>query len=616
MIPAIDERQRKLRAPTTFALVFVTAFAAFCGNVFAQVTTTPALYPSFDPGVSDYVIRCDGDPVQVHVDTPPDNSASVDGQPAHEGSIDAQVNVTTGQSFTITMKGPGSPDATYHVRCLPTEFPTWSAERNGTPQSAFYLTTPSVPVTGGAGYVVLFDTNGVPVWWFESPPQPIDATFLPDGNIAWSHYPQPIPDGFEEHNLDGTFVRQVRAVSDGYTDPHDLQQLSNGDYLVAALVPHQMDQRPCGGPSRAAIGDILLQEVRADGSVVWSWDTADHIPLSEIPAMWHDLCVAGDAYHFNAVEPVGDNQVLISYRHLNAIYKVDVTTGDVLWKLGGVPTAKSLTIVGDPYNGFTGQHDIRSLGDGTVTLHDNETGTTNTPRVVRYRIDEATKTATLVEQATNSAITSSVCCGSARELPGGNWVILWGGNSLLTEQTAAGDTAFRLDGAFLYRAQPVTSGLSASALRTAMDAQYPRPTITDGAPDPIRPVPPAVVGPEKIGPDATPPIFRLTADRVQHVLRQKGLLVEVGCPIEACRARAKGSVVVPGAAKLFKLRTAKAEIRKGTRARLLLRFSKGTLKALRRALEERKAIKATVSISVRDAAGNAAAKLRTFRLKR
>jgi hypothetical protein len=189
MIPAIDERWRRLRAPTTFALIFASAMAAFCGNAFAQVTTTPAVYPSFDPGVSDYVIRCDGDPVQVHVDTPPNTSASVDGQPAHEGSFDTQVNVTTGQSFTITVKGSGSPDTTYHVRCLPTKFPTWTAERNGTPQSAFYVTTPSVALSGGVGYVSIFDANGVPVWWANSNPQPVDATLLPDGNIAWTHFP-------------------------------------------------------------------------------------------------------------------------------------------------------------------------------------------------------------------------------------------------------------------------------------------------------------------------------------------------------------------------------------------------------------------------------------------
>jgi hypothetical protein len=77
-----------------------------------------------------------------------------------------------------------------------------------------------------------------------------------------------------------------------------------------------------------------------------------------------------------------------------------------------------------------------------------------------------------------------------------------------------------------------------------------------------------------------------------------------------------GTFSVLATAKIFKLRTAKAEIRKGARAKLMLRFSKGTLKALRGALKKRETIKAKVRISVRDAAGNTAATRRTFKLKR
>jgi hypothetical protein len=461
-------------ALSAFAALFCAAFP-LVSTATAQtlaVTTQPALYPSFDPGVTDYVTRCTpGNPVGVTVSTEPGTEADVDGEGPRSGDFTSSVSLNAGQSFRIVATA-GPATSTYYVRCLPSDFPSWSTVRNGTPQASFYVTTPSV--SGGAGYVSFFDTNGVPLWWMNSPPAPVDATFLPDGNVAWSHFPQANPDGFEEHDLDGTFVRQVHAVSNGYTDPHDLQMLSNGDYLLAALAPRVADQTPCGGSSSGTINDIVLQEVSPEGAVVWSWDTADHIPLSEVPAMWWDQCRAGDPYHYNAVESVGQDQVLISYRHLNAIYKVDVTTGEVVWKLGGLPTAKSLTIVGDPNDGFTGQHDIRSLGDGTITLHDNETRTANTPRAVRYAIDEQAKTATLVEAQTNSTIASSPCCGSARRLPGGNWVIFWGGTPTVTEQTPGGNTVFRLNGATSYRAQPVTNGLSATALRDGMDAQYPR----------------------------------------------------------------------------------------------------------------------------------------------
>ena len=236
-------------------------------------------------------------------------------------------------------------------------------------------------------------------------------------------------------------------------------------------------------------------------------------------------------------------------------------------------------IVGDPNNGFSGQHDVRSLGDGTITLYDNATRTLMLPRAVRYRIDEAAGTATLVEQVTNSQITSSVCCGSARKLPGGNWVTGWGGQPVTTEQTAAGGTVFRPSfesGLFSYRTQPVASGVNAGELRAGMDAQYPRTVIPEVEPDPVVPSPPDAIVPSlsngagspKASSDSTPPSFQVTAKTVQKILKQRGLLIEVGCPAEACTARARGTFSLSGAAKVFKLRTAKAKLSEGASTKL------------------------------------------------
>ena len=50
-----------------------------------------------------------------------------------------------------------------------------------------------------------------------------------------------------------------------------------------------------------------------------------------------------------------------------------------------------------------------------------------------------------VKQITDPRVTSSGCCGSARKLPGGDWVISWGANPLITEVTPAGKLVFTLD---------------------------------------------------------------------------------------------------------------------------------------------------------------------------
>jgi hypothetical protein len=148
---------------------------------------------------------------------------------------------------------------------------------------------------------------------------------------------------------------------------------------------------------------------------------------------------------------------------------------------------------GDPFNGFGGQHDARLLSDGTtVTVYDDGTGLSRPPRAVSYQIDTTASppTATLVEQQTDSLAPSSVCCGSARKLSGGDWVMGWGGTTVVTEMTSSGDRVFLLQyptGTLIYRATPILPGqLDPAALRAGMDAQYP-PDVSASASAPRSP---------------------------------------------------------------------------------------------------------------------------------
>jgi hypothetical protein len=181
-----------------------------------------------------------------------------------------------------------------------------------------------------------------------------------------------------------------------------------------------------------------------------------------------------DPFHTNSIEDTGDG-LIISFRHLDAVYKIDKATGDIVWKLSGASRPESLQLVDDPLNGTSGQHDARLLSDGTVTIHDNGTngpGPSRQPRVVRYAIDTVNRTATRVEQVQDGGVTSSQCCGSARRLPSGNWVMGWGGTPLITENRPDGTEVFRLTGTFVYRGVPILPGdFTASQFRDGMDVQ-------------------------------------------------------------------------------------------------------------------------------------------------
>jgi outer membrane protein assembly factor BamB len=151
---------------------------------------------------------------------------------------------------------------------------------------------------------------------------------------------------------------------------------------------------------------------------------------------------------------------VISSRHTDAVYGIDRASGAILWKLGGTPTGESLRVVGDPANRLLGgPHDARVARDGRLTIYDNGKGRPRLPRVVFYRLDLKRRTATYLGQLNDPEVNESHCCGSARELPDGGWLVSWGDNPLVTGFDGAGRIAFRLHlAASSFRAVPVPPG--------------------------------------------------------------------------------------------------------------------------------------------------------------
>ena len=121
------------------------------------------------------------------------------------------------------------------------------------------------------------------------------------------------------------------------------------------------------------------------------------------------------------------------------------------------------------------------LPDGTITVHDNETSRHRLPRALRIRIDARRRRAKVIEDVPALKGPFSSCCGSARKLPGGDWVISWGQVPRIAEVTPARRTVLEIDlpraGDYSFRVEPILDGrLPAAALRAAMDVMARRAT--------------------------------------------------------------------------------------------------------------------------------------------
>jgi hypothetical protein len=483
------ERMRNASAGSRLLLLAILAAIGSSVLAGSAQAAAPAARPSFtvtpdgliDPVFSwrkpDYVVRCAGVAAAVRVNRAKGWRAKVGNGDYRAGAFTAPLRSGDGRRTVVTFRrlGEGTRPHRFNLRCLPVDFPGYDFQRLAPGGPPFFT------LQMENSYAVIVNDDGVPVWWYRARFDPYNVELQSDGTITFT----PIDDislqkgDYEVHSLSGRLLRTVKADGTEPPDVHELTLLDNGNYLLGMQYPFTADTSAFGGSVDSQVLGIQVLEVTPDGQVAYRWRSSDHIGVSETPQRWWDIPLLDrqpyDASHWNSVELVGKNRMLLSFRHLDAVYMVNRTTGAIIWKLGGTPTPQSLDVIGDPHEGptlFGGQHDARMLPNGTITIHDNRTGLGAPPRVVRYRIDEDARTATLVQQFQDPEVAVSICCGSARRLPHGQWLVDWGGVGTVGAYDRSGAPIFRfiMDQNFTYRAYPVAEGtLEPAELRQAMD---------------------------------------------------------------------------------------------------------------------------------------------------
>jgi hypothetical protein len=429
-----------------------------------SILASPApLTPDFSPTIYDYYVRCSSGMNAITLTVATASGSSTVALEA----VEDQAVVVEGQ---------------YWIRCLPHDFPaitvTTYAEA-GAPTPGWYLLNAGV-------YGTALDTNGTPVWYTRgSSVIDVDAltpntiSFVPNGTAPFGYGSTE----FAIHSLAAGTVATVLAVGSA-TDDHDLRLLPNGDYLLLTY-PFESGVDLTGLQMFGAgetIADCEIQEVDPTGRLVWSWRAIDHIdPVLE--SIWPATdTILGqsivDVYHCNAIDVDPSGNLLLSARHTDAIFYIDRTTGDILWKLGGSDHshdgADCLQIVDDPETSFSLQHDARFLPNGDISLFDDHGGGSGVARGVEYALDHDANVATMVWQFLG--IAASQAEGSCRRYADGETVIGWGANKtdsrVVTEVNAAGDGV--LDIAFTpntasYRAIKVPlSQLDVNLLRSSV----------------------------------------------------------------------------------------------------------------------------------------------------
>lgn len=215
-------------------------------------------------------------------------------------------------------------------------------------------------------------------------------------------------------------IDSISNTADTESDAHEFQILPNGNYILGAIRDSVMDLSAFTfngnqGGINTVVEAYVVQEFDSGHNLVFQWNSLDHIHPTETYDAYGYNVNGFDYCHANSIEQDTDGNLLISFRHLDAVYKIDHVTGNVIWILGGESSSFSYT--NDVGHG--GQHDARRLANGNISMFDNTNNHAppHRSRGVEYSLDTINWTATRTWEYIYTPSFFSMAMGSHQKTP-------------------------------------------------------------------------------------------------------------------------------------------------------------------------------------------------------
>jgi hypothetical protein len=389
--------------------------------------------------------------------------------PAHRFSPGERVTVTASvttagatstarTSFTIAHQAPvsqkqfpinpGDPHAVQHYGSAPSLTPstvdiTTHAKPGAAPGDLFLAPYQGV----GAPGPMIADQNGGLVW-FHPLPEGEDATNFQvqqyEGKPVLTWWQGRILEvGFgqgEDVLYDGSYrhIGTIRAGNGYHADLHEIKLTPEGTAWVDAFDPIEMNLSSVHGLANGVLSDSVIQQIDVKtGLVMWEWHALGHVPIGESHNAVPRSPYPWDYVHINSISLGSAGDVLLSSRNTWALYDVDLHSGGVRWRLGGAHSSFRLGSGTHTY----WQHDAEFQPGGLISVFDNGSDPPKEKQSRGLLLDAntATHTVTLVKQFVNPTRTLLASSqGNTLSLPGGDWLMGYGGLPNFTEYDASG----------------------------------------------------------------------------------------------------------------------------------------------------------------------------------
>jgi hypothetical protein len=231
--------------------------------------------------------------------------------------------------------------------------------------------------------------------------------------------------------------------------------LPDGSYWLLCDETRVLDLSPLGGLSAARVTGTAVQHVGANGELLFSWSPFDHMSIERLSDD-EKRSPEINWTHGNSLEIDADGTLLLSFRNLSEVVKVDPPSGRILWRMGG---AQSDFVFEDGGGApFSRQHGVRAAGPGEIVLLDN-LGEPSGSRAERYQIDEQARRLRLLGAYASVPGVVAQVGGTTQGLPGGRTLVSFGSGARVEEYDSAGSVVWRIEGSpgYVFRAQRILS---------------------------------------------------------------------------------------------------------------------------------------------------------------
>ena len=301
----------------------------------------------------------------------------------------------------------------------------------------------------GQNGALIIDNDGEPIWFQPAHIRTQElfdlkvVDYLGEPALIWWEGVRVLGQGSGHWVISNTTYEQIATIriGNGFTggDMHDVLLTARNTAIIGAYNTVHYDLSPIEGMADGLAIDCILQEIDlATGCVIFEWHCLDHVALEdtrrEIDPERPDA--AFDYFHYNSVAIDADDHLIIGARNTWAAYKVDRGSGEMIWRLGGKNSDFEL----GPEVEFSWQHDIRPQPDGTLSMFDNAAApkTRDASRGLILSLDMDEMAATVETQYEHPDGILAGAQGNMQILPGGNIMIGWGSEPIVSEFAADG----------------------------------------------------------------------------------------------------------------------------------------------------------------------------------